>query len=446
MSQSVIVAKEKSLHRRKGMQKMKRLIVLGCLLLVCSGAWAEGITFNYEGRVKVTGTAYTGLGYFKFAIVNNNGQISYWSNDGTSTTGNEPASYIISDVTDGIFNVIIGDASVSGMGTLDPSMFNMDDKVFLRVWFSDTGSDFEQLHPDRRIANPALLGSQSLDELTLYVNPDTGDDRYTGLAADRPKQTVQAAWDALPPLIRSNATIQLASGVYREEVHLSGKTAIGDATITILGDPGNPGTVRVTGADEGADTTPVREFGFHISNQRSIMIQGVLVDYTLYTTGIEDAGIFVTEASSIKVKDCLLNNNRAGIWLRNSSSATVEDSTFTQDAFSLSRGVWAQFSSRFITKGCLFDGVHVGAGADRLSEAWIWGCAFQDCTTGVGVAMQSMLTFELPNSTIKRCDTGVNLSLNSVAAYANDRVDYGTGADANLVNTDSDGLGTYFKW
>ena len=37
---------------------------------------------NYAGQVTVGGEAFDGEGFFKFAIVNDSGSITYWSNDG----------------------------------------------------------------------------------------------------------------------------------------------------------------------------------------------------------------------------------------------------------------------------------------------------------------------------------------------------------------------------
>ena len=62
--------------------KKQWLFVLVGLFMVVSIAAAEEVTFNYEGRVKVREQTYTGTGYFKFAIVSQNSQISCQSNDG----------------------------------------------------------------------------------------------------------------------------------------------------------------------------------------------------------------------------------------------------------------------------------------------------------------------------------------------------------------------------
>lgn len=117
----------------------------------------DQVMFNYQGRVKVQGQAFDGTGYFKFAIVNNPGNITLWSNDGTSSGGNEPSASISAEVYDGIFNVMIGDTTL-GMEPLNSSIFNHPDNIKLRIWFNDGSHGFQRLLPDRKIVNPQLLG------------------------------------------------------------------------------------------------------------------------------------------------------------------------------------------------------------------------------------------------------------------------------------------------
>lgn len=107
---------------------------------------------SYQGQVIVGGTPYSGTGYFKFAIVNSLGTTSYWSNDGSSGMGSEPFSTVTLTVDTGLFNVLLGDTTISGMGqTLSASVFSEKNR-YLRVWFSSDGSSFQQLSPDQRIA------------------------------------------------------------------------------------------------------------------------------------------------------------------------------------------------------------------------------------------------------------------------------------------------------
>ena len=106
---------------------------------------------SYQGQVKVDGAAYDGTGYFKFAIVNAAGDTTYWSNDGTAS--GEPTNAVSLTVSNSLFNVLLGDTSLTNMTALSADVFNGTER-YLRVWFSTTGGagSFTWLDPDRRIA------------------------------------------------------------------------------------------------------------------------------------------------------------------------------------------------------------------------------------------------------------------------------------------------------
>lgn len=106
---------------------------------------------HYQGRAVVANTNYEGTGQFKFALVNGAGNATYWSNDGTSSAGNQPANGVSLSVTKGLYALLLGDTTLPNMTTTIPaSVFNNSD-VRLRVWF-DGGPGFQLLTPDQRIA------------------------------------------------------------------------------------------------------------------------------------------------------------------------------------------------------------------------------------------------------------------------------------------------------
>jgi len=123
---------------------------------------------SFQGRVIASGSAYNGVGTFKFTVVNAAGNTSYWSNDGTSTAGDEPNAGVPLNVTNGLFTVLLGDTTQSGMSSpLSASVFGAPDRR-LRVWFSTTGltGSFERLTPDYAIgAVPFALNAETLDGL-----------------------------------------------------------------------------------------------------------------------------------------------------------------------------------------------------------------------------------------------------------------------------------------
>src|SRR5437016_1908662 len=105
--------------------KTYKLFQHACTVLVLAGTFAflfaihtraatPGI-INYQGRVQVGGVDFNGAGSFKFALVNGGGTLTYWSNDGTSTTGNEPAAAVSLTVAKGLYAVILGDTTITNM-------------------------------------------------------------------------------------------------------------------------------------------------------------------------------------------------------------------------------------------------------------------------------------------------------------------------------------------
>jgi hypothetical protein len=127
---------------------------------------------SYQGQVIVDGSPYNGTGYFMFAIVNADGEV-YWSND-----GQEPAAGVPLTVTDGLFNVLLGDTELPNMTALSADIFSEPER-YLRVWFSIDGSDYQLLDPDPRIAAvPYALQAQEA------ADADTVDGEHASAFAD----------------------------------------------------------------------------------------------------------------------------------------------------------------------------------------------------------------------------------------------------------------------
>jgi len=73
--------------------------------------------------------------------------VTIWSHDGTGTAGAPPTSALSLPVDDGVFSVHLGDPEVPNMAALPASTFT-NVPLYLRVWFNDGVSGFEQLAPD----------------------------------------------------------------------------------------------------------------------------------------------------------------------------------------------------------------------------------------------------------------------------------------------------------
>jgi hypothetical protein len=125
------------------------LIIIG-LSSLTTLAQVPGI-LDHQGKIIVNGTNYTGTGQFKFALVNAAGNITYWSNDGSSTAGAEPTSAVSLPVARGIFSVNLGDTSVANMTQTIPAAAFTNSGVYLRVWFNDGVDGSQLLSPDKQL-------------------------------------------------------------------------------------------------------------------------------------------------------------------------------------------------------------------------------------------------------------------------------------------------------
>ena len=127
--------------------------ILFLMLGVVISLQAVPPVLNYAGQVSVNGQPFEGEGLFKFALVNTDGKITYWSNDGTSVNGSEPQASVKASVSGGLYSLLLGNTAIPGMGAINPQVFAQHTDAKLRVWFSDGVNGFQQLSPDRPFAS-----------------------------------------------------------------------------------------------------------------------------------------------------------------------------------------------------------------------------------------------------------------------------------------------------
>ena len=127
--------------------------ILTLFMVAVLSASAVPAVLNYAGQVGVNGQPFNGQGLFKFALVNADENASYWSNDGTSANGSEPATHVSISVNGGLYSLLLGNTAMAGMGAIDPQVFAQHGDAKLRVWFSDGVNGFQQLSPDRPFAS-----------------------------------------------------------------------------------------------------------------------------------------------------------------------------------------------------------------------------------------------------------------------------------------------------
>jgi hypothetical protein len=136
------------------MKRITLLVLLGVCAAICAVEAQVPPLIHYQGRIVAGGTNLSGPGQFKIALLSTNqagAAVALWSNDGSSATGGEPAAAVALSVDNGLFAVLLGDATLPNMRAIPATVFTNSD-VRLRVWFSEGAGVFEPLAPDQRIA------------------------------------------------------------------------------------------------------------------------------------------------------------------------------------------------------------------------------------------------------------------------------------------------------
>lgn len=415
---------------------LKHSVVLVLIALTISAASAaDNSMFNYQGRVLVQGMPYTGTGRMKAAIIATTGTstvVSLWSNDGTSSGGNEPTNSFDVSVTAGVFDVMIGDAN-AGMATIPAIMFNRDDELKVRVWFNDGTHGYQQLTPDRRLTHPRRLGiTEVRGETTIYVNAATGNDLNSGLSASTAKKTIQAAVNMVPARLFANLTIDVATGIYRESVKISGITAEDGCKFTLLGDettiPSDTVSpdVRITGADNDSTHAKVRPVGVKVTSCANVEIKGFLFDY------FSDSGVYVKMGQAF-ITQCKSSYNTSGGFFLDRTTANM---TYC----------WASYDR----DGYLgYTQSHIALGNSGASDCTGFGILAQGyctvhCYAGnyikrnlYGIGMQSSyLWFEEPTTYVTNNTTGIYLYYHSSSrligyvSYSGNGTNQTVGADS----------------
>jgi hypothetical protein len=264
---------------------------------------------SYQGRVQVSGTPFTGTGYFKFAIVNQAGNTTYWSNDGTSSGGSEPTTAAVPlPVSNGLFTVLLGDTSLEGMTQqLTASVFSGYDR-YLRVWFRAGGSGaFTRLTPDTPIAAvPYALQAQHAAPPgnVVIVAKSNGD--FTSIQAAI--NSITAASASSPYLV------WVGPGWYNEVVTLKPYVHLQGAGqgVTFIQAAASSGVVLTLSSN-----TSVRDLS--VSNTGN-----GAVNYGMYGDSVTDVKV-----SNVTVEAGGSGTTNVAIALKGNAQVTLEDVTAT---------------------------------------------------------------------------------------------------------------------
>ncbi|MGH7979160.1 MAG: hypothetical protein ACREE6_07270, partial [Limisphaerales bacterium] len=121
-----------------------------------SGSGATAVATVSDGVVTAITVNNQGSGYSSAPTVTvappppDNSYTTYWSNDGTSVNGSEPAVAVPVTVNDGLFTVTLGDTNTANMAAIESSLFAQPN-LRLRIWFNDGANGFAALDPAQNL-------------------------------------------------------------------------------------------------------------------------------------------------------------------------------------------------------------------------------------------------------------------------------------------------------
>jgi formylglycine-generating enzyme required for sulfatase activity len=176
--------------------------------------------------------------------------VTYWSNDGTSSAGSEPANAVSVGVNNGLFTVVLGDAKLANMQIIPATIFTARPGLQLQIWFSDGVNGFAALSPAQDLtptpyavlANNAsiLLGTLAATQLSgtlplaqlpgaVMTNNASGvsvSGNFTGNGAGL--TNVNAATLAIPP-----GMALIAAGAFTMGDNLDGEDDATPVSVTV---------------------------------------------------------------------------------------------------------------------------------------------------------------------------------------------------------------------
>ncbi len=247
---------------RKASSLVVALALLGLLPVTASGQIP--LQVNHQGLVKVNTVAFAGDGDFRFALVDPDTGTNLWTNDGTQVPGSgTPTGAVNLLVINGIYNVRLGDTSLTNMTAISSTVFN-DDNVALRIWFDDGANGVEQLAPDHVLtAAPYAFRAATA---TIASDADTVDGQHADEFAATDHSHAGGApdydsgWFAVGPTDSQEYPVNHGLGDYpsRVSVMIKGSTTSGTPT------GGNPVVapanvnVGMTNAGTSVHCTPIQ--------------------------------------------------------------------------------------------------------------------------------------------------------------------------------------------
>jgi formylglycine-generating enzyme required for sulfatase activity len=149
-----------------------------CLFPITAWATSTSLQISHKGYAP---SAITGANLqLKFAIINSSTSQTYWSNDGTGSSGSEPTAAVSVSHENGLYFVQLGNTTLTNMSALTADHFIANQNLALRTWLStDNGASFTQITPDQTFRAQAFaMRAIHTNDAAMLANTTAGN---TGL-------------------------------------------------------------------------------------------------------------------------------------------------------------------------------------------------------------------------------------------------------------------------
>ena len=130
-------------------------------LCLCHSLSAQtGAVLNYQGRISINHSNFSGTARFVFSLHDAGGNL-LWSSGAIPVAGstNVPVGAVTLDVRDGVYTARLGDTT-TGMPPLEMARLETAPSVFLRVWFNDGQHGWQATAGDAPL--PVPPGTQTI--------------------------------------------------------------------------------------------------------------------------------------------------------------------------------------------------------------------------------------------------------------------------------------------
>jgi parallel beta-helix repeat protein len=228
----------------------------------------------------------------------------------------------------------------------------------------------------------------TIESLTIYVDPEAGDDSQSGDSQDTALKTITKAL----AIAESGTTIELAWGTYSEATGEVFPLVIKE-NITLKGSPGSQGHNIVI---EGNGYLITHTGGGQNVTIAALKEAGGIMGVTVINPHARGHGLWIEEANPAVVGNTFTNNGNTGVSINGDSSPLIENNYFYNNG---GNGLLVYGTSQAEIKNNLFEKTGFGVSAVQNSSLLLTDNQFKG--NRIGIILEGEARGILRNNTIE---------------------------------------------